>query len=455
MGEKLDARGSPSPDELYRLAYYDALTGLPNRHLFDDRIDRVIARAHRTGTPFCLLFIDLDRFKDVNDSLGHGVGDRLLSEVGRRLRETVRESDTIARLGGDEFMVILETASHSGAAAAVARKILAALATPVAAGERRLPVSASIGIACFPDDGRSAEELIRNADAAMYRAKQEGRERYCFYTPAPREGCAAPDRLALVWQPRVRLANGALAAIAASVRSRHAGAAAADASRWIARAERGGTGVDIDRRALEDAARAAAAWRQSASARAPRIALDVSTARMGHPGACDEILATLRRHGLQPDRLELGLPENALPHPDAPAIHFVRTLGACGVRFAAEDIGTGHASAGRLGRLGRLPIDRMKIDARFVQDLTTSETDCRIVAALIALAHAQGRRVVALGVETETQRRFLEKLGCDEAQGGLFGPPVDFDTLMRRWTAHARALPARHERPRVREELRH
>ncbi len=444
MDQKLRTRGSRRRTRLHRLAYYDALTGLPNRHLFDDRIDHAVARARRTGTSFSLLFIDLDRFKQVNDSLGHSAGDRLLIEVARRLRETTRESDTIARLGGDEFTVILETAPDTGAAAAAARKILAALSAPVPIGDCRLQVSASIGIACFPDDGRSAEEMIRNADTAMYSAKETGRGRLRFYAPklhagvserlelesSLRECLASPDGLALIWQPRVRLADGALVGIAASVQWKHAGGDTAGPSRRIPHTEQCGMSVDIDRRVLEEAASAASPWLQSHNARALRITLDVSPARLRHRDASAETLATLRQHGLQPDQLELRLPENAFAYRDAATAHFVRQLGAFGVRFAAEEIGTGHSG---LGHLGQSAIDRMKIAPRFIQDLTTSETDRKIVAALIALGHALGLAAVALGVETEAQRRLLERLGCDEAQGGLFGSPADLDTLWRHW----------------------
>ena len=426
---------------LHELAYYDPLTNLPNRQLLLDRLEQAVAQAHRDHGGFSLIIIDLDRFKDVNDSLGHGFGDRILVECAHRLRTLVRASDTVARLGGDEFTVMIADAQAEWSTAAVALKIIEALSHPIIEGDRTVFLSASIGITRYPDDALTAGELLRHADTAMYRAKEEGRNRYCFYTPELHDRvsqrlrletelreCLRQDALTIAWQPQVRLSDHALVGCEVLARWNHPEFGEVSPTRFIPIAEDSGLIIELGRQVLDNALAKMVAWRGSNGHSPPRlrVAINVSAIQLRSPDAIDDIMQRIRRHGLDPADVELELTESALMDREQSANTLVHKLGEHGIRLAVDDFGTGYSN---LAYLKRFAVHRLKIDRAFIEDLTTDHTDRQIVSAIIAIGHSLGLEVVAEGVETAEQAALLRELGCDEAQGYYFGKPGSFDEL--------------------------
>ena len=424
------------------MAHHDALTGLANRTLLTDRVEQAIARAARSGGKVALLFLDLDRFKNVNDSLGHGVGDQLLQAVAARLSACLRAEDTAARLGGDEFIVSLPNVADGAEAAQVAARILAELARPFSVAGHPLPAEVSVGIALFPDDGDSAQTLMRNADTAMYHAKESGRGNYQFFSAQMNERVSrrlstetrlrqAIERgeFTLHYQPLIQLGQGNIVGAEALLRWPQPEQRMVSPADFIPVAEDSGLIVPLGEWVLREACMQAQAWQALHSGL--RICVNLSPRQFGQKHLVRTIEEALRASGLAPHLLELELTEGMLMHHADDTLRTLAQLHEMGVHLAIDDFGTGYSS---LSYLKRFPIDTLKIDRSFVKDLNDDPDDAAIVTAIIAMAHSLDLRVVAEGVETVAQARFLRSLACDMAQGFHFGRPMpaqDFASRLR------------------------
>jgi diguanylate cyclase (GGDEF)-like protein/PAS domain S-box-containing protein len=424
-----------------RLAHFDSLTGLPNRALLRDRVELAIAAARRGNTTIALAFLDLDHFKKINDSLGHRVGDELLAVLARRLRHTVREQDTFSRLGGDEFVLVMPGTDAEGAAQ-VAAKLIAASALPYHIDDHELTITMSIGIVMYPADGENFDTLYQHADAATYRAKADGRNRYCFFTSEIQDRSARTlqlenalrralerNQLSLHYQPQVELASGRVMGAEALLRWQHPDLGNVSPAEFIPLAEDTGLIVPIGEWVLRTAAGQLKAW-QSAGMAPPALSVNLSAVQFRQPNLCEMVTRILGDAGLRPGDLELELTEGtAIANPRA-AIETMRRLQQLGVHLAMDDFGTGYSS---LNHLKRFRIHRLKIDQSFVRDLTQDRDGDAIVSAIIQMAHAMGIRTTAEGVETEQQAQCLRAQGCQEAQGYLFSrplPPQAFEAFM-------------------------
>lgn len=417
--------------ELQRMATVDSLTGLANRTLLTDRLGHAIELACRSRHRLAVLSVDLDRLKQVNDSLGHATGDRLLCLVARRLNETVRRCDTVGRLAGDEFLVILERVQDAQEAAAVAERLLAALSAPAELEGHRLHVSASIGIALHPDDGADARTLMRMANAAMHAAKAEGGGRFLFHTrdmtdralarllmESHLRDAVAASSFELVYQPKVAAQTAALTGFEALIRWRHEGTLISPAD-FIPLAEETGLIIDIGAWVLDEACRTAGRW---ARLHGPMpVAVNVSARQLADPGFPRAVEDALRRNGTQPNLLEIEITETVIMKDVRHHLPTLNRLRALGVRIAVDDFGTGYSS---LAYLRQLPVDVLKIDRSFVSDLP-GEPD--IASTVIALAQRLFLTTVAEGVETEAQHAWLRDAGCDCVQGYLISRPVTAD----------------------------
>jgi diguanylate cyclase (GGDEF)-like protein len=423
-------------------AHHDALTGLPNRLLLEDRLGQSLAQAKRNQQQVALLFIDLDGFKGVNDTLGHAAGDALLKQVSARLADAVRASDTLARMGGDEFAVVLQEVRDTPSAMRVAEKLLEALRAPLRLEGRDLRVSASIGLAFYPEDGLDADTLLRHADVAMYRAKASGRNTCCCFTPELQDQmearldlerrldqALADGEFVLHYQPQFR--GGALGGFEALIRWNHPTLGLVPPARFIPAAEESGLILPLGRWALDEACRQMVAWRQ-AGAGDLVMAVNVSAVQFEDPSWVDTVAETLQRHGLPPHCLELELTESLVMDPGSEAGQRLARLKEMGVGLAIDDFGTGYSS---LSYLHRLPIGTLKIDQSFVREFEPGAEDRSgpILQAIVALARNLGLSVVAEGVETETQRAFLQDLGCDGLQGHYLGQPAPAEVQASRF----------------------
>ncbi|HEY0832485.1 MAG TPA: EAL domain-containing protein [Azospirillum sp.] len=429
------------------LAHYDALTGLPNRTLLQDRLALAIAGARRNGTTVAVLFLDLDHFKVINDSLGHTVGDEVLKDVAVRLRQCLREGDTVGRLGGDEFIIVLPDAGTAQDVAMVADRMIQSMARPLHIKEREFTVSPSIGISLFPEDGEDVERLIKNADAAMYQAKAAGRRALRFFTNAmdaqlnERLNLEANIRRALDlgqfrlhYQPQIHLETGRIVGLEALIRWAHPDLGMVPPGRFIPVAEESGLIATVSLWVLDEACRQAKLW-QADGLPARRIAVNISALQFRNAELPDQVSAALHRHGLPPSSLEVEVTEGALIRNVDMAIHILASLKAMGVRVSIDDFGTGYSS---LAYLQRFPVDTLKIDRSFISEIVDDHDGAAITKAIIGLGGTLGLTVIAEGVETEPQLDFLRRHGCHGAQGYLFSPPLPADET----TLFLRGLPA-------------
>jgi diguanylate cyclase (GGDEF)-like protein/PAS domain S-box-containing protein len=425
------------------LAQHDSLTDLPNRVLLNDRLSEAINLSCRYRRQLAVLFVDLDRFKHINDSLGHVVGDRLLQAVSRRLFTCVRSSDTVGRQGGDEFVVLLWEVRHAEDAAITASNILDALRKPYHINGHVLHITASIGIVTYPDDGTDVETLMTKADLAMYGAKEAGRDGYQFFKPemnvraAERQSleynlrhAIERQELVLHYQPKLNLTTGDVIGAEALIRWRHPQRGLVPPGQFIAIAEDCGLIVPIGRWVLHEACRQARAW-QVAGLPPMCIAINVSSVELRAPGFVAGVRDVLKETKLEPRHLELEFPEAVLTENSRSVADVLKELKDIGVLLALEDFGTGYSS---LSHLKRFPIDALKIDQSFVRELTTGEDGTGIVPALIGMGKRLHMRVVAEGVETREQLAVLRQHGCPQGQGYLFSHPVpaeDFGQLLQ------------------------
>ena len=422
-------------EQVLKLAYRDPLSDLPNRALFNDRLRMAVELAKRSGAPVAVLLMDLDRFKHINDTLGHQTGDRVLREVGQRLTSLVRTSDTTARLGGDEFAVLLLNAGVEQAGT-VAKKISSAFEQPIVVGEHALDVHASIGITAFPEHGEDAEALMRQGDAAMYAAKRaksgvavyetrlhEQREEQLSLLSELRQAIERAE-LRLVYQPKVRLVDGEPTGVEALLRWHHPLKGAIPPDRFIPFAEQTGFIRTLTGWVIETAVRQAAAWR--ARGLEIRVSVNISAQDLLNPELVEQLSGTLERHRLPPQQLCLEITESSVMHDAARAVEVLARLKALGVGRAIDDFGTGYSS---LAYVKRLSVDELKIDRSFVRNIAGDAKDRAIVLSTIELAHNLGLGVVAEGVENEASADLLRDMGCDEIQGWLVAKPLEVAAL--------------------------
>ena len=419
-------------EQIKHLAYHDALTNLPNRLLFKDRLTVALSHAHREQAHLAVLFLDLDRFKVINDSLGHNIGDQLLQAVAARVQACVRESDTVARLGGDEFTVLLPHLQRSEDAAPIAHKIIEAIRHPFHLEGREFFTTTSIGISLFPEDGTDAEELIKNADTAMYQAKELGRDNYQLFNAhvnakalqriALEHGlrkCLANDEMAVHYQPIVDLRTGRITGMEALLRWDHPQMGSIPPAAFIPLAEATGVMIPIGSWALRTACKQAKEWLDGGHELS--LAVNLSVTQLQQPDLVALVADVLRETGLPGHMLELEITESSAMQNPEMSVRTLFELKRLGLHVSLDDFGTGHSS---LAYLKRFPIDTLKIDQSFVHDITSDPDTAAIVTAIIAMAHSLRLRVVAEGVEYEEQAQFLRRHGCDQMQGFLIKPPV-------------------------------
>jgi diguanylate cyclase (GGDEF)-like protein/PAS domain S-box-containing protein len=422
-------------DELiWRQANFDALTGLPNRSMFHDRLDQALMKAHRARHQVALLFLDLDFFKEVNDTLGHAMGDRLLQDAARRVRGCVRDSDTVARLGGDEFTVIIGELQAAGNVERVVQDILHALAEPFQLGAEQVYISASIGITFYPEDGSETDTLLKNADQAMYAAKAQGRNRHSYFTASMQEAAQARKRLIsdlrvavhekqfrLYYQPIVDLASGRIHKAEALLRWQHPERGLISPAEFIPIAEETGMIVELGEWTFRQAARQVDAWRARHHP-SFQISVNVSPVQFQNDGLHhDTWLACLQSLRLPGQSVVVEITEGVLMDASRMVSDQLLRFRDHGVQVALDDFGTGYSS---LSYLKKFDIDYIKIDRSFVQNLASGSDDLALCEAIIVMAHKLGIKVIAEGVETETQRQLLAASKCDYAQGYLFSRPL-------------------------------
>ncbi len=419
-------------EQLQQLAHYDQLTQLPNRYLINERLIQSLRRSRRRNLRLAVIFLDIDSFKNINDSLGHVAGDRLLTTTAQRLRDTLREDDVIGRIGGDEFLIVLEDITSPEDVTTIAEKIIGALRLPINLENNEVSVSASLGISLYPEDGQSAETLMSNADAAMYSAKEQGRDTFRFYSErmtreafqhvlldsALREA-AVRNELRLAYQPQRNLETGQTVGLEVLVRWHHPQLGAVPPTQFIPHAERTGLIRGIGQWVLEQACRQGAFWLET-GCEFGLLAVNVSASQFRDRNFQDILQETLDATGLPANHLELEITESILLRDTEELITKMQEIRDMGVRFAIDDFGTGYSS---LSYLKRMPIDRLKLDQSFVRDVAEDGNNHIICDAVIALAGALGVEVIAEGIEEAAQERSLLELGCNLGQGYRYGVP--------------------------------
>jgi diguanylate cyclase (GGDEF)-like protein len=427
-------------ERLTRQAFHDPLTGLPNRALFVDRLEHALGRRRTRAGTTSVLFLDLDDFKTVNDTLGHVEGDMLIALVAGRLSETTRPEDTAARLGGDEFALLLEDVDQD-LAVRVAQRILAALAEPFELSERPVRIGASVGIALNTQGVASGQEMIRAADLAMYAAKSSGKNQYRLFEPTMLEATTERLRLGtdirgavergeflLHYQPQVLLPGGTVVGMEAMVRWAHPERGMLSPDEFLPLAEATGMVVPLGEHVLREACRQAQAWQRARPAQAPvGVSVNVSGVHLQHPGFVSAVGEALKRNGLSPELLTLEVAEVDLARGSEQMLHRLRQLKQLGVQIAIDEFGTGYSS---LAYLRRFPVDVVKVDRSFVAGIGTGSEELALVRAIVWLAHSLKMTTVAEGVETDEQARRLSSIGCDQAQGAHFGAPVDPESAL-------------------------
>ena len=437
-------------EELEHQANYDALTGLPNRNLLHDRLKRAVF-AQRDVRPIAVVFVDLDHFKFINDSLGHTQGDKLLAIIAERLDSIVREGDTVARLGGDEFVLVLNDQNKEDVIFRAMQRVLSKVSEPMTIDGQELYITCSAGVSLYPQDGPDIETLLKNADVAMYRAKENGRNNFQFYTPEMND--LANERLALEhslrralerrelllhYQPKVELGTGVIVGAEALVRWQHPEWGLIEPERFIPIAEETGLIVQIGAWVLHTACNQSRLW-QDAGLPPVTISVNLSARQFRQENFVEMVTRILNETGLKPEHLEIELTESMLMHNAKAAIAILRGLKSIGVRLSLDDFGTGYSS---LNYLSRLPIDALKIDRSFVQQIGDQDAygDGILAQAIISLGHSLNLRVIAEGVETDAQLKFLKEHQCDEVQGFYLGKPTmpeEFAKMLaekRRWS---------------------
>jgi len=426
-------------DRIYWLAHYDPLTGLPNRTLLADRSTQAIQLARDNGTPLAAIFLDLDHFKHVNDSLGHRVGDTLLVQIAKRLRSVVREKDTVSRIGGDEFVLLLPGANAHGAAR-VADKLLEASRQPYQIDHHELTMAPSMGIALYPQDGMDFDTLTQSADVAMYHAKLDGRNTFRFFTPEMRaqslralqlenalRRALERDELQLHYQPQVRIRTGRVHSVEALLRWNHPKLGPISPAEFIPVAEDTGQILQIGEWVLRNAVRQLKAWRLAGLTEL-KVAVNLSAIQFHQPQLPDLVSQILHAAAVPPDALELELTEGVAVNDPRTATETMDQLRSRGVRLSIDDFGTGYSS---LAYLKRHPIHQLKIDRSFITDLTENDDDTAIVTAIVQMAKSLRLRTVAEGVESAAQLAALRALGCDMAQGYHIAPPMPADQVLQ------------------------
>jgi diguanylate cyclase (GGDEF)-like protein/PAS domain S-box-containing protein len=441
-GSDITAR-KMTEQRVHHVAQHDVLTGLPNRSLLQDRLGQAVAYANRSGYPVWVMLIDLDRFKFVNDSMGHKAGDVLLMTVAARLRSSLRDTDTVARLSGDEFVVILSEHAEEPLSSDIVQRVMDSVAQPIMLGTREFFVTCSIGVAAYPSDGTAADSLIEHADIAMYRAKKLGRNNFQFYTPAMNEESLERVRIesalrnalernefVLHYQPQVDLKTGRIVGMEALIRWKHPELGMVPPNRFIGVAEDTGLIVPIGAWVMRSACAQNKAWQDAGLGRL-RVAVNLSARQFSAADLVPGIEQVLSDTGLDPSCLELELTESLFMSDVTPAVELLHRMKRLGVKLSIDDFGTGYSS---FSYLSRFPIDVLKIDRSFVNDITHDANDAAIVASIIALAHNLRLSVIAEGVETAEQLDYLRHQGCDEMQGYYFSrplPPQEFEQLLR------------------------
>jgi diguanylate cyclase (GGDEF)-like protein len=430
-------------DQLARMAYHDTLTGLPNRSLLEDRMAQSLSRAKRDGTGLSLFFIDLDRFKPINDQLGHEVGDQVLQEVARRLEKSVRQGDTAARVGGDEFVILLQSVVRAEDVESIANVVLSRLSAPVVVGEHQLLVGASIGCARYPQDGGDLGTLLKHADQAMYAAKRLGGSHFCLHEIRGSPNAVANlghdlwralerKEMHLVYQPQVT-ASGALRGCEALLRWTHATLGAVPPLTFVPLAEANGAILPLGDWVLDSACRQLKRF-QNAGLRDLTMAVNVSARQLNDPDFPSRVCQALLATGIAPHTLELEVTESEALQCESDGQRRLQSLRALGVKIAIDDFGIGFSS---LSRLQMLPIDRLKIDQSFVRELATSFNARAISQCFVSLGLAMGLEVVAEGVETGEQHQVLTEQGCHLIQGYFTGRPMSAEALLDRFKAVA------------------
>ncbi len=420
------------------LAYYDALTGLPNRTLLQDRLAKALASARRQKNKVALLFLDLDRFKTINDSLGHSVGDLVLQQVAERLKKWGREQDTVARVGGDEFLIVLTAVKEPADAAVAAERLMDTMTAEFIAQGRSLSISCSIGIGIFPEHGTDGETLIKNADAAMYCAKENGRNNFQFFTKEMNAQAVerlmmesglrlalAKKELFLMYQPQIEIATGRITGLEALLRWQHPELGLVPPDKFIRIAENSGMIMPIGEWVLRTACSQARKWQDEGFLAVP-VAVNVSAVQFRQAGFCELIGRVLYETGLAPQYLELELTESLLLSNADTMFSVLQDLRAMGLKLAIDDFGTGYSS---LSYLRQFPVGKLKIDRSFIRDVVVNPDDAAIATAIIGMAKSLNLKVIAEGVEEEAQMSFLRARQCDEIQGYYFSKPLAVDKV--------------------------